>query len=82
MVSTQKHAVQAPHEVVGCGLQSSGQFLQLKVEHGELLKSLRVLLLDYGGSVQIEPAGECKGELVERRQTGQQHRHHDGVAEQ
>ena len=65
--------------MVGCGLQSSGQLLQLKVDHGELLKGLMVVLLDCGEDVQGEPAGECKGELVERLQSGQQHWRHDGL---
>ena len=64
---------------VGCGLRDSGQILQLKVERSFLLKRLRVVLLD-GEDVEGEPAGERKGELVERRQAGRQHWRHDGAA--
>ena len=63
-------------------LQRLSQFLQLKVEHGEVLEGLSVVLLDYGEDVQGELAVARKGELVERRQTGQQHWRHDAVAKQ
>ena len=60
--------------MVSQGLQGSGQFLQLEVQQGAV-GGLRVVLLDYGEDVEGEPAGECKGELVKRRQAG-----HDIVA--
>ena len=44
-----------------------------------LLKSVRVVLLDYGENVQREKASEREGQLVERRQAGQQQWRHKGV---
>ena len=48
------------NEVVGCGEQTSSQFLQLKAAHSELLKGLKVVLLDNGENVQGEPAGGAR----------------------
>ena len=62
--------------------EDSGQVLQPKVDRSVHLKSLRVVLLVFGRNVQGEPASKREGELAKRRQAGQQHWRHDGVAEQ
>ena len=53
-----------------------------QVEQSVVIGGLREVLLDYGEDVEGKPAGEREGELIKRRQVGQEMRRHDGVAEQ
>ena len=60
-------------------LRVSGKILQPK--QSVVTGGLRVALVDNGEDVESKPAGEREGELVKRRQVGQEMRRHDGVAE-
>ena len=83
MVSMEKHAAQAgdPNaRVVGSGLRVPGQILQPWVERSVVIEGLNVVLLGFGEDVEGKPAGERRARQAPT--AGQQHRRHDGVAEQ
>ena len=67
---------------VGCSLRGSAQILYLLVERCVRLKSVRVVMLDYGENVQGDPPSERERQLVDCRQARQQHWRHKGVTEQ
>ena len=78
MVSTLKHGALAGDPTRESKAEACGS--QAKVEQGVVVGGIRVVLLDYGEDVKGEPAGERKGELIKRRQAGQEMRRHDDVS--